>query len=238
MPDGGWLDAWSEWKKWTVLDEVYSLVKKVIVITFGGGLLAGLTHHSVLFGICIGIFGSCVFVIGMVWVLTRKKKDQQQTSPDQTQTKAAFPLVAADFYRQFDNQFVTNIETTLREQAANYVAGVERENHLIRAHANTLYCMAFELCYHGAFGSQLKVLRLLSDNPNGVPISQLHRFYEDGVAQLPMAYTNRSFNDWFNWIVGCQLITQEGETIRLTPLGKELLKYIVERSYSISDRLG
>ncbi len=231
MAGSGWLEAWTEWKKWTVFDEVYGLVRKGIVIAFASGVVAWWTNYRLVLGICIGIFGTCVFVLGMAWFLGRKK-NQQQTSPDQAQIAS---LVALNFYRPLDNQFVTNLETTLRTEANNYVAGIKREDHLIRAHANTLYCMAFELCYHGSFGGQLKVLRLLSDHAGGVPTSDIHRFYEDGAAQLPIAYTNRSFNDWFKWIITCQLVTQEGETVKLAPLGREFLKYIVERSYSIND---
>jgi hypothetical protein len=98
--------------------------------------------------------------------------------------------------------------------------------------------MFFEIAYANSFGSQLRALRLLSDTPNGVLLESLEQFYNEGVAQLPIAYSNRTFNDWVSYLTMYQLALQEGTTIKMGPLGKELLKYIVDQNYSIQVRLG
>jgi hypothetical protein len=213
---------------------MYSTGKWLIMTALGGGVVSYSTEHWVLFGVCVGLLGASLIFAGVTIFVRRKKR--QQPTPDQS--PAAPQLLAADYYKTFDNWVLTNAEARIREEAAKYVVGVERENHIIRAYASTIYMAYFELAYAGSFGSQLRVVRELADKPLGLPVPDLQRFYDEGVAQLPIAYARRSFSDWFGFLTSCELIAQEGAIVKIAPYGKELLKYMVDRSYSINDRLG
>jgi hypothetical protein len=234
---GDWSDIWRDWYKWTAIDEAYAWAKRFLLGSFAMSLLASASQHWLIAGICIGVF--VTNFVGIVWFwLALRKHARQQVVPNQTHAVPTPTALAADFIRQFDNPFIINAENAIRGQASNYAAGTERETHLVRAYANTVYTSFFELAYAGSFGSQLKLLRLLSDHPNGVSITEAREFYEEGSAQVPQAYVNRPFQLWFDWLLSGQLVSQQGEIVKLEPFGKELLKFLVDRNYSVNDRLG
>ena len=81
------------------------------------------------------------------------------------------------------------------------------------------------------YGSQIELLQMMTSRDIGIAEAQAK--YEAVARHFPEQYRSYAFDAWLDWLVSrARVITRSGDLLSLTPLGRELLKYIVDRGYS------
>ena len=179
-----------------------------------------------------------------MWVLGRRKTEptpESQQTPSSTQAagNSVMFLKAADFFKTFDNPVLIDIEAIIRTESDKYEPGSEREKYLVRALASITTIGAFEITYANIFGSQLRALDELRTHPEGTAVEHLRHYFDEGLLTVPETFRNRTFEQWLDFLLtNNRLIQQENTTIKITILGREFLKYIFQRGYSLTSRVG
>ncbi len=114
------------------------------------------------------------------------------------------------------------------ESDVNAFPQEERYNAMYSYAQFLLILLNFERLYNSIFGSQLRLLNHInSDNTN--TRENLKRFYDEAVAQYPIAFLQYTFDEYFNFLERSELIilNSDGTTFSITWLGRDLLKYLV-----------
>jgi len=83
------------------------------------------------------------------------------------------------------------------------------------------------ISYH-IFGSQVDLLNHLSGNLYGLILSQIEPIYNLAKETYPASYENRTLNDWLNYLITNNLITQNNDRIIITQYGKDFLKHLID----------
>jgi hypothetical protein len=203
-------------------------------------------------GIAVSLFAIAMIANAFVHrgigkLIGQREQDAQapesQQTPSSTQaggsSASATFLKAADCFKTFDNPVLIDVEKIVRTEAEKYEPGSEREKYLVRALASITTIGAFEITYANIFGSQLRALDDLRTHPEGMTVESLRRFFDEGLLTVPEAFRNRTFDQWLNYLLAInKLVQQENATITITVLGREFLKYIFQRGYSLTNRVG
>jgi hypothetical protein len=88
--------------------------------------------------------------------------------------------------------------------------------------------LTHERNYGAIYGSQLRLLALA--NPDtGIPEQLARQIYEEAKTANPEAYSKASFEQWVSFLFNAGLIRASEGNFLLTPYGRGLLKYIVDR---------
>ncbi len=185
-------------------------------------------------------FGLGILLLISSWIVfyTRQAQPQLQ-SPNQKAEKPPEFKQAADYFKTFDNPVVATVEAVVRTESNKYEPGPEREKYLVRALASVTTLSAFEITYLNIFGSQLRALDELRTHPEGIAVEGLRHYFIEGLRTVPETFRNRTFEQWLEFLLATnKLVEQEGTTIKITVLGREFLKYIFHRGYSLTTRLG
>jgi hypothetical protein len=159
----------------------------------------------------------------------------------QTETKdVTKPSAADELLRSFDNQLLVEQEGIITNflDEKKVLDPRERERVLTRYLASSYIVNRFEAVYSGIFGSQLQALQMLNQNPGvGLSTTTLEGWYQVGVAGYPHMYgangENYTFGQWLGFMYRWTLIIMVGTDAHITGFGQELLKYLVQNSYSL-----
>ena len=145
------------------------------------------------------------------------------------------PASAVDeFARRFDNEFLLKCEDSIRVSLIP-LAGAEaskKESALIRMIAGLSIIIQFENTYRVIFGSQLRALTVANTTPGGVQIEVFESIYYQAAATYKEWYANASFEQWHAYMTNQSLIVIS-DKVSITVEGKEFLKYLVQKGYSI-----
>jgi hypothetical protein len=185
-------------------------------------------------------FGLGILLLISSWVVFYKsnRSARPQLQNQKSETPPEFKQ-AADYFKTFDNPVVTDVETVVRAESDKYEPGGEREKYLVRALASVTTISAFEITYLNIFGSQLRALDELRTHPEGLTVEELRHYFIEGLRTVPDVFRNRTFEQWLDFLLAInKLVEQEGTTIKITVLGQEFLRYIFQRGYSLTTRLG
>lgn len=126
-------------------------------------------------------------------------------------------------------------ETSIREWVNNVPAN-DRETHLVRALAGWQIGWHFETINLQILGSQLALLQTI--NTQSLTLAQVRGFYDHAAQVAPDYYRHYTFESWVAWLTNfAKTITVDSEVASITEAGREFLKYIVGRGYSLT-RLG
>ena len=106
--------------------------------------------------------------------------------------------------------------------------GVSKVDLLLRAVAVALVRAEMFSNSQIAFGSQVQMLVAPAGSPVGIPMAHARKFYDAGAAAFPHLYNGRSFEDWLRWPTGAGLVLQEVDRLKLTQLGADFLKFLVD----------
>ncbi|HBM90308.1 MAG TPA: hypothetical protein DD400_00275 [Rhodospirillaceae bacterium] len=137
----------------------------------------------------------------------------------------------ADAYlKSFDNPLLKDVEDRISEDlsARNIVDPSDKTEVLVRALASTQLALLTERIYTSIWGSQVRVLRFLNGQENGVDISALRPFYEVAKSDYPDWYKEQSFERWLGFLTSYNLITVEKTRYVITVAGRQFLRYIAE----------
>jgi hypothetical protein len=89
-------------------------------------------------------------------------------------------------------------------------------------------CDAFEAEYAALWETQVPALTLIaSEDPSGVSIQALHRFYRRSARRYPELYDGSSFQQWVMFLETTELIVVGDKRVTITKEGLEFLKFRV-----------
>lgn len=92
----------------------------------------------------------------------------------------------------------------------------------------TLYIeKEFEKLYNLIFGSQIMILQQLNTGSKE-DLTSLISYYNLAVEQNPKFFGTYSYENYMGFLISYQLISKEGEQIKITFLGIDFLKYMTE----------
>ena len=73
---------------------------------------------------------------------------------------------------------------------------------------------------------QIAMLQLvLQAEPEGIPVSRLHRAYRETVRRYPELYDGFTFDQWYRLLVETQLVGRAWRRVHLTREGREFLQF-------------
>jgi hypothetical protein len=99
---------------------------------------------------------------------------------------------------------------------------------LVYAVASLNVQLTHERHFYVIYGSQLRLMEQMIGG--GVSTDVTRKLYEEAKAAFSEAYRNYTFEQWIGFLVGSGLVTVgQGGNYILTPYGRGLLKYIVDR---------
>lgn len=104
----------------------------------------------------------------------------------------------------------------------------EREKYLIRTLAEFTITLEFEKAYWRIWGSQLLALQFLNSH-SGATTESLEVFYSNKQDELK----GISFEDWWNFLEFHNFATTKDSVVRITPVGREFLIYIMKEGYDL-----
>jgi hypothetical protein len=108
----------------------------------------------------------------------------------------------------------------------------DREEQTTIALANWQLSWNFEVLNQQVFGSQLSVLG--QANTSVTPEASVKSAYDLAVSYYPQTYANYSFESWLGWMVNMGLLYKHGDGFAITAYGRDFLRYIIGRGYSLS----
>lgn len=124
------------------------------------------------------------------------------------------------------------------------IAALEREIHtnleripdnkidvLVRALAQSRLEGLFSTVYGGIFGSQIAGLMALQARRR-VTAKEAYEFYKPYEEKHPEVYKSYGFRGWLTYLLGHQLISQQGEDILITEIGDDFLGWMLARNLS------
>lgn len=98
---------------------------------------------------------------------------------------------------------------------------------LVRQVAVFSMAALLEYVYSSIWGSQLAILQFLAVAPGPVPVERVRPFYAAAAQQYPAAFETYPFDNYLNFLTTSGLVSRTGAMVTITPLGRELLAYIV-----------
>ena len=123
-------------------------------------------------------------------------------------------------------------ETPIREWLQK-IPQSEREAQLVRSLGGWQVGWHFESVNFSILGSQLAVLQAI--NTQTLTQVQVRGFYDHASRAFPDYYQNYGFDPWFAWLTHfAKFVSMEGEVASITEDGREFLKYIIGRGYSLT----
>lgn len=113
----------------------------------------------------------------------------------------------------------------------------EREATLVKLLAGALLRESWERTYNFIYGSQLRLLQRLNENPPSLPEQQVRAMYDATAKQYPQIFRVYPFEGWIGFLEAFGLIMRFDDAFALTPIGRGFLRYLVRLRYSFN-RLG
>lgn len=120
---------------------------------------------------------------------------------------------------------------TKESQVDTYETADEREEVLFTYSQLMYIIMHFNRIYSSIYGSQINILQRLNSSVFETKES-LKEYYEFAKSSFPKTYEKYSYDNYMNYLISFGLIIEEGGEIKITILGKDFLRYIVESGYS------
>ncbi len=161
----------------------------------------------------------------------------RQANVNPAQTNVAHPTVVQleEMYRIFDGPMLRETEANVRARF-DEIEPTEREAFLSRTITMLMVLSIYEMAWLNIFGSQLRALNQL--NNRMLTHEELRHFYDEGAANLPQLYQNRTYESWLAFLRTSVLVRDEGDRIQITVRGREFLRYVVQSGYDQNAKLG
>lgn len=153
---------------------------------------------------------------------------QQQGSDEKPLLTANTPPAELPTPESLAGRFETPIREWLQK-----IPPAEREDQLVRSLVGWQVGWHFETVNFSILGSQLAILQAV--NTQSLTLAQVRDFYDHAARAFPDYYRNYGFEPWLAWLTHfAKGVSVEGEVASITEDGRELLKYIIGRGYSLT----
>jgi hypothetical protein len=185
----------------------------------------------------LGLAVLCFVTMLMANAIAHSRFGALYTRQEQRETATATPAQNVDaFYRTYDNRLLSEMEVITRAELNKYPAD-QHEKYLIRLLATVAVVGIFERTWLQIFRSQLKALHELNLKPR--TYDELRQIFAEASKLNPHIYSTGTFEMWLAFLKGAMLVRELGpSTIEITIRGTEFLKYLVDKHYDETTRIG
>lgn len=192
------------------------------------------------------IWPSVVLLLGIVAIVVLRKPFgrliDRITHIDKTGIKAASQEIAAvpkeevkpfsvrDVMEVGYNEVIKNQERIIQETISKirFSTPEEKEPFLLRALARSQVYAQFDRISMLIFGSQLALVIHASSQPAGITEDVIRTAFESVKKGDPQFHEATSYESYKSFLVNTNLLYWEGEKLKITVLGKEFLKFLVD----------
>ncbi len=152
------------------------------------------------------------------------------------QTVATPQQLAAimQYYNRIDHRYTGEVEASIR-QAASLVPQAERETYLYRGLTVAFIYFQLEVTWWNIFGSQIKALQELNNGQK--TREQLFPLYVEAAQAWPNQYDSYSFDKWLGYLRSQILLRDDNDLLGITIKGKDFLRYLVDDSKLVNDKI-
>lgn len=183
--------------------------------------------------IVIGIAALCVLRPALLRLVDRTAKvgkDGAVFERPQEGAKSQPLLSFEDLMKEPISATVLERESAIATQLGTFALRSEEEKRkvLIRAFAGARIALEHNTAAHLIFSSQLRLLIALNARASGLPIEEAQRFFTEARAVFPEIYVNRTFEDWFGFVLSQNLAVRRDHRFEITQFGTDFLKYLVD----------
>jgi len=146
------------------------------------------------------------------------KVEQRQLIPSRDLMEVGFTPVIRDQ------------ENLLRNYLANiqFDTADEREALLLRALARSQVNAQFDRTNMLVYGSQLELLVDASSRPAGISEQELRAKFDQVKATDPVFHEQTTLDSYRGFLLNSGVFLLEGDRLKITPFGKEFLKFLVD----------
>ena len=155
---------------------------------------------------------------------------QQATLPDE----GAKAVSSQDLMELNFNSVIADQENLLREGLSkiDFPSSGARESLLLRALARSLVNSQFERTSMLIYGSQLELVVEASSRPAGIDEGMVVRKFNEAKAANSVFHERTTLESFRGFLLGNRLVLPEGDRLRITPVGKEFLKFLVDNGFT------
>lgn len=223
-----WRDIAGNVKFWLITALLTGLMTLLTILTHGlrwwqqGGLVA-------------------IYCVTFVWallatvILMRRSNTSEAPAPQEKKLPVAAGFQDVDeFYRNYDNVLLREVEDTVRKSSDQYQAGADRERYLIRVIASGFILVVFEFTWNSIYQSQVNALQALNKQP--LKIEDVRPVFQRAATEHPEVYGSYSFEQWLAYLRTQILIKDHAVGLEITVRGREFLKYLIATGRSAGDR--
>jgi hypothetical protein len=193
------------------------------------------------------VWPSVALLLGLflIWILrepvrrlidriTHIDKSGIKAASQETATKSveAKHISSRDLMEVAFNAVIGHQESLLREQLARiqFNSDAEREALLLRALARSQVYAQFDRLSMLIYGSQLELLLEASSRPAGIDQALVEQRFNDAKAADSSFHEQTTLESYRAFLVNTNLLVVEGDRLRITPFGREFLKFLVDNS--------
>lgn len=168
--------------------------------------------------------------IGELGKIPERPIDVTANKSDEKEINAQEESGADAYLKSFDNPLLKEVEARINGDldVRKIVDPSEKTEVLIRALASTQLVLLAERIYTSIWGSQVRALRFLNAQTDGVDVSSLRVFYEMAKESYPDWYETQSFEKWLGFLTAFNLITVDGVNYVITNAGRQFLRYMAD----------
>lgn len=153
----------------------------------------------------------------------------------QAQRPETEPSKVDDLIKLFDNKLIQQTEEVIKNDLTqrNLTSPEERERVLLRFLSAMFVASTFERTYWLITGSQLGAIQFVNSQASGAFIQVVQNWYDQAAEREPGLYKGWSFEQWLGFLEEIPLVQRNGDRLQITIQGREFLKYIVDRGFSL-----
>lgn len=144
------------------------------------------------------------------------------------------PLYLDRFLGKFSDYTLQSTDEIIeKDTQITTVEGFQNKYDRIYKYAKFLIIIrSFEKIHNIIYGSQIRLLQRLNYSQTETK-DELKLYYDNAVKNNPDGYKNYPYESYLNFLVTCEFIIINEETISITDVGKDFLRYIVEANLTV-----
>lgn len=168
-------------------------------------------------------------ISGLIRRIRRIDRKGAEFDPAEIQKSKAKSADDDGFTGILDSAVLREQETIVRDALSDRKDASQTEtiDFLVGRLAEQNLSIQFEYINGIIYGSQIQVLRFLNSNPGGAEGQDFRFCYENAAQQFPIMFSNYPFDEYVEFLVSNELIAKESKRYKISPMGKEFLRYLV-----------
>ena len=125
-------------------------------------------------------------------------------------------------------------KTVLNESNVDSFKTHEEREQVLFSYSQMIYLiMQFNRIYNLIYGSQIRILDRLNSS-NDETLESIMPFFEEAKRNDPKFYGDYPYKNYLEFLSSYSLIQIEANSVKITPIGIDFFKYIVESGFSLN----